>query len=114
MERSDEQYFVNRKAREIWSRTIWSRRFVKGLYSEELEAVVRDGDPEIFWCETEDKLTRVSDEDAAQFWATKLVGHVQPYDTEKDVTEVEGGYFYTAELWKARFGQSVLLLQLHH
>ncbi len=114
MQKLKEEYFINVMAKVIWSRVEWSRRFIRYLDEKEVEEVLLNESPEVFINEVDDKLTLLPMQQLEEFWTDKLNKHIAPDIEDIDVSAYELGYCYSAELWKAKTGQKVLLLRYHH
>ncbi len=114
MEKLDEQFYLNSKSREIWSRTVWCRCYVEDLDHAEVESVILNDNPEIFINAEADRLSRVPDDNVLSFWESDLKGHVAEYDDGVDLCDFENGYCYAVQLWKAKGGKKVLVLRYYH
>lgn len=114
MERLEEQFYLNTKSHEIWSRTVWCRRYVRDLGPAEVESIILNDNPEILINAEADKLSRIPDANVQAFWESDLKGHVAKYEDDFDLEDFENGYCYAVQLWKARGGKNVLVLRYHH
>jgi hypothetical protein len=114
MEILDEQFFINTQSLEIWSRTVWCRRYVKDLNHTEVASIILNDSPDIFINAERDKLSRVPDDERLSFWESDLKGHIAKCEDDLDLTDFENGYCYAVQLWKGKGGQKILVLRYHH
>ena len=114
MDKVAEQFFIDRRAREIWSHCVWSRKFVRYLDPREVEDILANAEPEVFINAEGDKLAAVPQREVSFLWKSRLQGHVVENPEDFDPGDFKDGCCYLAELWKAKGGGSVLVLSYHH
>jgi len=114
MEKVEEKFYVNRKSREIWSRCVWSRKFVRDLTASEVENILAHDEPEVFINEERDQLMPVLREDVSSLWASRLCGHIVENLEDFTPLDFEDGYCFGAQLWKSKSGRKLLVLSYHH
>ena len=114
MERLTEQFYINRKALEIYSQTIWSRKFIKYLTEIEVEEIILREKPEVFINSERDLLEQVSLDEVNSIWKEKLQNHIVNDPEDFNQSDYENGYCYVSQLWKAKGGKKILVFFYHH
>lgn len=113
MDRIKESFFINNKSKEIYSHTVWCRRYIKNLNSEETKNVILNDSPEVFINYERNQLTLISEQKVKSLWESDFKNHIAQ-DSYFDLQKFERGYCYLVELWKAKYGKKVLVLRYFH
>ena len=113
MEKIKESFFVDRNSKTIYSHTVWCRRYVKDLTPEETENSILNETSEVFVNYERDCLTPIPSEEIKSLWKSDIKNHIV-VNSHFSLQEFEKGYCYTAELWKGKYGQEILILKYHH
>ncbi len=113
MDKIKESFFLNRKSREIYSLTLWSRKNIKVLNSQEVEQIILDNSSTVFINYERDNLTMLAESELVSFWESDLKNHIaKSYCSSPQ--DFEHGYCYIAELWKGKYGKRILVLHYLH
>ena len=109
-----ESYFIDTKSNVIYSRTIWSRRYIKALTIKETEEHYKSSDITVFINWERDCLELVPTNDMQSLWDDKIKDHIVDGDVPSSTDDFPDGYYFHSEMWKAKNGKFVLVLSYHH
>ncbi len=113
MEFYEPEYRINRKARQITSTSVVSKRFIETLTESALLKLLEDDRLIVYENHTHDKLIRISQDDYSSMLDDKWRNHIADSD-EVDLNDFADGYCYIAEFWKGYNGIPIVILFCHH
>ena len=113
LEHFEPEYRIDRKAREIISTSLVSKRLIDVVTEAALLKLLEDDRLIVYENHSHDALNRISPDDYAAMLRDKWRDHIADTD-DFDLQDYTDGYCYTGEFWKGYNGIPIVILYCHH